>query len=164
MNSLKLQTFFVIGFLAGIFPDIDIFFRSNHDPLLFLEYHRQFTHSLIFIPIGGFIFTTIFYGLFYKLIPFSDDLDLSEFYQTAKERGFVNNADRHMLVETIAKEDEWQVWMLLYNNKIVGSTAAHSFPEMGPDSYRIAVRTCAFTDMMPIHRVRTVTGIIESPR
>jgi hypothetical protein len=97
----------------------------------------------------------------YKLIPFSDDLDLSEFYQTAKERGFENNADRHMLVETIAKEDEWQVWMLLYNDKIVGSTAAHSFPEMGPDSYRIAVRTCAFTDMMPIHRVRTVTGIIE---
>ena len=59
----------------------------------------------------------------YKLIPYSDNLDLSEFYKTASERGFVNNADRHMLVETIAKEDEWQVWMLLYNDKIVGSTA-----------------------------------------
>ena len=52
---------FIIGFLAGMFPDVDIFFRSNHDPLLFLEFHRQFTHSLIFIPAGGFIF---------KLIPF----------------------------------------------------------------------------------------------
>ena len=62
---------FIIGFLAGMFPDVDIFFRSNNDPLLFLEFHRQFTHSLIFIPVGGFIFTLIFYGLFFKLIPFS---------------------------------------------------------------------------------------------
>ena len=61
---------FIVGFLAGMFPDIDIFFRSNHDPLLFLEFHRQFTHSLIFIPLGSLIFTLIFYGLFFKLIPF----------------------------------------------------------------------------------------------
>ena len=53
-----------------MFPDIDIFFRSNHDPLLFLEFHRQFTHSLIFIPVGGFIFTIIFYGIFFRIIPF----------------------------------------------------------------------------------------------
>jgi hypothetical protein len=97
----------------------------------------------------------------YKLIPYSNDLDLSEFYATAKERGFDNNANKHMLVETIAKEDQWQVWMLLYNNKIVGSTAAHSFPEMGPNSYRIAVRTCAFTDMMHITRARTRQGVVE---
>ena len=97
----------------------------------------------------------------YKLIPYSDDLDLSEFYATAKERGFDNNADKHMLVETIAKEDEWQVWLLLYDNKIVGSTAAHSFPEMGANSYRIAVRTCAFTDMMPIRHARTRQGVVE---
>ena len=97
----------------------------------------------------------------YKLIPYSDDLDLSEFYATAKERGFDNNADKHMLVETIAKEDKWQVWMLLYDNKIVGSTAAHSFPEMGANSYRIAVRTCAFTDMMPIRHARTRQGVVE---
>ena len=73
---------------------------------------------------------------------------MTEFYTTAKERGFVNNADRHMLVETIAKEDEWQVWILLYNDRIVGSTAAHSFPEMGADSYRIAARTCVLTDKL----------------
>ena len=66
-----------------------------------------------------------------------------------------------MLVETIAKEDQWQVWMLLYNNMIVGSTAAHSFPEMGPNSDRIAVRTCAFTDMMHITRARTRQGVVE---
>ena len=69
-NKKNIVFVFIIGFLAGMFPDIDIFFRSNHDPLLFLEFHRQFTHSLIFIPVGGFIFTIIFYGIFFRIIPF----------------------------------------------------------------------------------------------
>ena len=69
-NKKNIVFVFIIGFLAGMFPDIDVLFRSNHDPLLFLEFHRQFTHSLIFIPLGGFIFTILFYGLFFKLIPF----------------------------------------------------------------------------------------------
>ena len=56
----------IIGFLAGLAPDIDIFFRSDIDPLLFLEYHRQFTHSLIFIPIGSFICAVVFYYVFAK--------------------------------------------------------------------------------------------------
>jgi inner membrane protein len=45
----------LFGFLAGMAPDLDVFIRSSSDPLLFLEYHRQFTHALIFIPIGGFV-------------------------------------------------------------------------------------------------------------
>lgn len=45
----------LFGFLAGLAADLDVLIRSNTDPLLFLEYHRQFTHSLIFIPIGGTI-------------------------------------------------------------------------------------------------------------
>ena len=61
----------IIGFLAGLAPDIDIFIRSNTDPLLFLEYHRQFTHSLFFIPIGSFICTFTFYYLFAKKFSFS---------------------------------------------------------------------------------------------
>jgi inner membrane protein len=36
-------------------PDLDVLIRSDTDPLLFLEYHRQFTHSLIFIPLGALI-------------------------------------------------------------------------------------------------------------
>ncbi|MEM6581360.1 MAG: metal-dependent hydrolase, partial [Pseudomonadota bacterium] len=49
----------LLGFLAGMTPDLDVFIRSSEDPLLFLEYHRHFTHSLIFIPIGGFISSLI---------------------------------------------------------------------------------------------------------
>ena len=54
----------LLGFLAGLAPDIDIFIRSKDDPLLFLEYHRHFTHSLIFIPVGGLICSIVFYFVF----------------------------------------------------------------------------------------------------
>ena len=43
------------GAFAGISADIDVFISSPTDPLLFLEYHRQFTHSLVFIPFGAAI-------------------------------------------------------------------------------------------------------------
>lgn len=45
----------LLGFLAGMAADLDVLIRSSTDPLLFLEYHRQFTHSLVFIPVGGLI-------------------------------------------------------------------------------------------------------------
>ncbi len=45
----------LIGGLAGMAPDLDVLIRSSSDPLLFLMYHRQFTHSLIFIPLGALI-------------------------------------------------------------------------------------------------------------
>jgi hypothetical protein len=82
----------------------------------------------------------------YKVIPWTPDLDLTEFYATAEARGFVNNASQKMLVDSLAREKEWCVWILYYNNKAVGSVGAHSFPEMGDTAYRIAVRTCVFTD------------------
>ncbi len=44
-----------LGFVAGMAADLDVLIRSDSDPLLFLEYHRQFTHSLVFIPVGGLI-------------------------------------------------------------------------------------------------------------
>ena len=56
----------ILGFLSAMTPDLDIFIRSPSDPLLFLEFHRQFTHSLIFIPIGGLICASIFYVLFVR--------------------------------------------------------------------------------------------------
>lgn len=53
-----------LGFLSGMTPDLDVLMRSVEDPLLSLEFHRQFTHSLFFIPIGGLICATVFYYLF----------------------------------------------------------------------------------------------------
>ena len=49
----------VLGFLSGMAADLDVLIRSPADPLLFLEYHRQFTHSLVFIPVGGLILALV---------------------------------------------------------------------------------------------------------
>ncbi len=44
-----------VGWAGGMLADADIFIRSSADPLLNIEYHRHFTHSLVFIPVGGLI-------------------------------------------------------------------------------------------------------------
>ena len=56
----------IIGFLAGLAPDLDVFIRSSTDPMLSLEYHRQFTHSLFFIPFGALIVTLVIFPLVKK--------------------------------------------------------------------------------------------------
>ncbi|HEY8461585.1 MAG TPA: metal-dependent hydrolase [Blastocatellia bacterium] len=45
----------LIGALGGMAPDLDIFIYSSNDPTVGWTFHRHFTHSLIFIPIGGII-------------------------------------------------------------------------------------------------------------
>ena len=53
----------IIGFLAGLAPDLDVLIRSSTDPILSLEYHRQFTHSLFFIPFGALIVAFVIFPL-----------------------------------------------------------------------------------------------------
>ncbi|MBG30942.1 MAG: hydrolase [Opitutae bacterium] len=59
-----------VGFAAGLLPDLDVFIRSAEDPLLRLEFHRQFTHSLIFIPLGGLLAAAILWPFFRRKATF----------------------------------------------------------------------------------------------
>jgi inner membrane protein len=61
----------LLGFLSGMAPDLDILIRSTTDPLLSLEYHRQFTHSLIFIPFGGLLCAIFLFVVLKKISPFN---------------------------------------------------------------------------------------------
>ena len=58
------------GGVGGVSPDLDIFIRSNTDPLLFIEYHRHFTHSLAFVPFGGLIVSSFLFFFLKKHISF----------------------------------------------------------------------------------------------
>ena len=58
------------GALAGMAPDLDIFISSDVDPLMFLVFHRQFTHALIFIPIGALIVAGCLYPFLRKSVEF----------------------------------------------------------------------------------------------
>lgn len=61
---LRWRTQAWLGALGGMAPDLDILIRSASDPLLAIEYHRHFTHSLAFVPVGG-----VLSGLPFLLLP-----------------------------------------------------------------------------------------------
>jgi inner membrane protein len=52
-EHVRLATF--IGLVSGVIADADVFIQSTKDPLLALEFHRHFTHSIFFIPVGALV-------------------------------------------------------------------------------------------------------------
>jgi inner membrane protein len=57
----------VIGFAAGLLPDADALLRSSADPLFFLEFHRHFSHALVFVPAGALLAALVLRPLFRRL-------------------------------------------------------------------------------------------------
>lgn len=45
----------LVGAVAGMFPDLDFFIRSKQDPLLYVQYHRYFTHAILFSLVGALL-------------------------------------------------------------------------------------------------------------
>ena len=59
------------GGLAGLLPDADILIVSEADPLLNLEFHRHFSHSLVFTPIGACLAALLVWWLFRRRVAFA---------------------------------------------------------------------------------------------
>ncbi len=59
LDSLGLRFSAFVGGLAALTPDLDSLIQSAADPLMYIEYHRHFTHSFIFIPFGALIVSLI---------------------------------------------------------------------------------------------------------
>lgn len=59
-----------IGFCAALLADADTLIHSSNDPLLNIEFHRHFTHSLIFIPVGALIATLLIWPIIKKHLSF----------------------------------------------------------------------------------------------
>ena len=53
----------LVSWAAGMLADADILISSASDPLLNIEYHRHFSHSLIFIPLGALLCAAVFWLL-----------------------------------------------------------------------------------------------------
>jgi len=67
-NKEEMRAATTVGFVAALLADADALIQSSADPLLTLEYHRQFTHSLIFIPVGALLVSLILWFTFKKFI------------------------------------------------------------------------------------------------
>jgi hypothetical protein len=80
----------------------------------------------------------------YKIVEWTEDLDLSEFYKEAESKGFHNNSSQKVMIDCFKNEPEYKAWILYQDSKAVGSVAAHTFDIMGPNSYRVLARTCTF--------------------
>lgn len=66
-SETKIAT--IIGVIAGLLADADIFISSSNDPLLNIEFHRHFTHSLFFIPIGAAIAAILLWPFLKERLP-----------------------------------------------------------------------------------------------
>lgn len=59
-----------IGFCAALLADADVLINSPGDALVNLEFHRHFTHALIFIPVGALIAALLLWPLLRKRLDF----------------------------------------------------------------------------------------------
>lgn len=59
------------GFISATLADLDVLIRSASDPLLAVEIHRQFTHSLLFIPAGALVAAVLLWPFIRRLTTFS---------------------------------------------------------------------------------------------
>lgn len=62
----------LVGAAGAMLPDLDILIDSASDPLLQLEFHRQFTHSFLFIPVGALVVAGLLWWLVKKKLTFKE--------------------------------------------------------------------------------------------
>jgi inner membrane protein len=60
-----------IGLFAGMIADADILIRSSDDPLLNIEFHRHFTHSIFFVPMGALLVSALLWLLLRRRLSFA---------------------------------------------------------------------------------------------
>lgn len=63
-RRLRMRQAAAAGWLGGMAPDLDALIRSGEDTLLYIEYHRHFTHALAFIPIGALVVSVALWPFF----------------------------------------------------------------------------------------------------
>lgn len=94
----------------------------------------------------------------FKLVEWSTELDLTDFYNEAGRRGFDNNKNQKVMVDCFKNERRWGVFILYKDDIACGSVAAHTLDILGPNAYRICARTCMLTEHRP------VTGLLTKKR
>ncbi|HEY5738706.1 MAG TPA: metal-dependent hydrolase [Gammaproteobacteria bacterium] len=61
----------VIGFAAALVADADVLIDVADDSLLQIEYHRHFSHALVFIPLGALLAAAVLWPLLRRQLGFA---------------------------------------------------------------------------------------------
>ncbi|MBO6794943.1 MAG: metal-dependent hydrolase [Balneolaceae bacterium] len=87
-----------VGCIAALAPDLDVFLGSISDPLLQLELHRHFTHSIVFIPFGSLLVSGILWWVVRKKLTFKQTYFFSlAGYATAGFMDVITSYGVHLL-------------------------------------------------------------------
>jgi hypothetical protein len=93
----------------------------------------------------------------FKVVNWTPDLDITDFYDEAKKRGYHNNDSYESMIKPFEDLEDTKILILYYDNKTVGCSISHPFL----DGYRIFTRLCVFTDLTPFRRCGTVKAFKE---
>lgn len=66
----------------------------------------------------------------YRIVDWTSELDLTDFYNEADTRGFVNNTSRKAMIDCFSNEKAMKAWILYQDDKAIGSVVAHTFDDV----------------------------------
>lgn len=92
----------------------------------------------------------------YRFETYDGSQDLTQWFEDAEKHGYYNNSSKEMLIDYIAKYEDATLFLLYYNDKIVGNSVVHSLKGLGilgKNAYRIGARTCLVRDHIDGNRV-----------
>ena len=92
----------------------------------------------------------------YRFEIYNGTQDLTQWYKDAEEKGYYNNSNKEMLVDWVEKHEDATLFLLYYNEHVVGNSVVHSLKELGilgKNAYRIGARTCLIRDRIDGNRV-----------
>ena len=88
----------LIGFISALLADLDVLIRSSTDPILVLEYHRHFSHSLAFVPIGALLGTILSFIYWRRALSFGQRFKFAALgYMTAAPLDACTSYGTHLL-------------------------------------------------------------------
>ena len=53
---------------------------------------------------------------YYRLVEYTPDIDLTEFYKEAAANGYVNNSNQKIMIDAFNNEEKSQVFILCFHN------------------------------------------------
>ena len=134
------------GAIAGLLPDADQLIAADADPLLTLEFHRHFTHSLIIAPLGALLPALAIFVAIRRRLPF---LRLYAFaligYLLAPLLDACTSYGTHLLWPFAERPLAWSIISIIDPVFTLAVTAALSFAiwRQSPTFARIAIVSAA---------------------
>lgn len=96
----------------------------------------------------------------WKLEIYNGSQDLTQWFEDADKKKYVNNSSKEMLIDFLQNEEDSTLFLLYNNNRIVGNFVTHKLGGLGilgANAHRVAARMCVINDY--IEGPRKISGL-----